>query len=175
MQPHPHTSQGLKPSLKEQFVPLEQRESQKIGLKHYLKETATFLGITALGAAIGFAAGKALEPRNISLGSYGRFFHPTGKLDGKLGGAIGGKIGGIYALYNHWRKREGKRLGVSNISSDLNAVLSAEYLQQETQKEQAIVEGLQRLQSARPSHVQTLTAEREQEAAASGITTGVSR
>ncbi|NBO19718.1 MAG: hypothetical protein EBV03_10970 [Proteobacteria bacterium] len=147
-------------TLKEQYVPLERRESQNIDWKPFAYETAKFFIVTKLAAVAGYFMGSALSKRKIKVFNF--------PLDGQRGSFIGGTIGGVYELYDHWHKTEGKRLGINNISKDLTTVIDPTPLERETAKEETLVQDLLKLENAmnksQPSHAERALARREEAA-----------
>jgi hypothetical protein len=150
------TPQSKGKTLKEQYVPYEKRASQNVKAMDYIKELAPIICSGLLGALTGRIGGKFLEARNVKIKSI--------PINGDVGGWFGGKIGGVYGLFHHWKKTEGRRLGVSAISSDLNTVLSAEHLESQARKQAEIIEGIKTLQNmplSQKSYVEEVTSRRE--------------
>lgn len=146
--------------LKDDFVPLEQRGSQHIDWKPFVIDTVKFFVVAKLSALAGYFVGRKMEARNLRIGRL--------KMDGQWGGLIGGTIGGIYELYDHWHKTESQRLGVRNISTDLQTVIDPTQLERETQKQEALLADMAKLEAAlgkpRPSHAERTAARREEAA-----------
>jgi len=148
-------------TLSEQYVPLKQRDSQNIGPAPYIKEWVSVMAMTALGAVIGYFAGKKLEPRNLSmklplLGAK--------QVDSLSGSRMGGGIGGIYGIFQQWKYEEGQNLGVKNISNNLKTVIDPAQLETDTAKETALLADIKILDeklSAPTSHGAAVLTRRE--------------
>ncbi len=159
----PNISENNK-SLKEQYVPFEERDSQKVTPIHFAKELAIFAAFTALGGVAGRFLGKGVEGKNIKLPKFMNDWYGKETLDRTVGTWVGGKIGGLYGIFHHWKKTEGKHLGVSAISSDLNTVLSSDTLEKDAKKQAEIIDGIEtlhKLKSGSMSHVENVMSRRE--------------
>ena len=155
-----------------QYVPFEKRESQNIKPTPFILDYAALIGVTVFGAIAGVLIGKVMEPRNISLGKLAKWKFGSDKLDRTSGMVIGTEVAGIWGLFQHWKKSEGKQLGIKNVTKDLHEALSPEQLEQDTQKEEALLADLQRLQERlnKPvSHGATVTTRREAAPQQTGI------
>jgi hypothetical protein len=147
-------------TFKEAYVPLESRESQRINWKPFAYEFIKLLVITKVAALAGYFSGKHMAARNIKIGKI--------QLDGQSGYFIGGIAGFVYELFHHWKKTEGKRLGVANISGDLKTSMDPAQLEREATKEAAFVADLKKLselQSAPKSFTADIAEKREVQAA----------
>ena len=146
-------------TLRESYVPLEQRESQHPNWKPFAYDTIKFFVVAKLSALAGLFAGNSMAAKNMKLGPL--------KMDGQTGAMLAGTAGVTYELYDHWQKTEGKRLGVANISSDLRAALDPVQLEKESTKEEALVNDLKKLEellSQSPgtkSHIDAVSSRRE--------------
>lgn len=142
-------------NLKGQYVPLEQRESNNLKMWDFVKDVAPIFIIGHLSAAVGYFLGKSYEGKNLSIVKI-----PVNRT---IGSAVLGTVGGLFGVYQHWKKKEGKQLGVSAISSDLKTVISSEQLEKETKKEQEIIDGIKALQEmpkSPKSYVEDVTSRR---------------
>lgn len=140
-------------TLKNQFVPHSKRESENVDWQPFVYETVKFFVVAKLSAVAGYFIGREMAKRHMSIGKF--------RMDGYWGGIIGGVVGGVYELFSHWKKSEGKRLGVANISSDLMSALDPAQTASETTKEREILDGLKELQSHTKSHVNNVLARRD--------------
>lgn len=150
------TSESKK--LKEDFVPLEERQSKHLNIVSYIKDIFPVFLSGALGSGIGWLAGKSAESKNIALPgfmkSYGQIFGHSGNFDRNIGKWVGAKIGAIVGVYHHWKKSEGKRAGVNNINSDLKEAIFPEYLAREVEQEKQILKDIKYIQNHQGAHVQ---------------------
>lgn len=132
-------------NIRDNFVPLEQRESHNLKPWDYIKDVLPVFIIGHVSAAVGYFAGKSYEGKKISVLKI--------PVDRVTGSAILGTVGGLFGVYQHWKKKEGKQLGVSAVSSDLKTAISSEHLEKETKKEQEIIDGIKTLQEMPQSHI----------------------
>lgn len=147
-------------TLREQYVPYEKRASQNIKIIDYVKELVPIAASTALGAVVGWIGGKHLEAKNLKIDAKIKEI----PIDRERGAKIGAYIAGIYSAFHHWKKTEGRQLGISAISSDLNTVLSAEHLESQARKQAEIIEGIKTLRNTplpQKSYVEEVTSRRE--------------
>ena len=154
---------GGNKTLKEQYVPMEQRDSQNVKAAEFVKELGIIAAFTALGAVIGRFSGMAIEKKNIPLPIQ---FLGSVNVDRTVGTWLGGKIGAIYGIFRHWKKKEGQHLGVEAINSDINTVLSPEALEKDVKKQAEIIDSIEKLNSLRKastgmSHAENILAQRE--------------
>ena len=152
-------------SFKAHHVPLDKRESQNVKPGPFITNYIVILGLTAVGAAVGFFTGKALEPRNIKLGKLAAYKFATEKVDRQAGLIAGTEVGAIWGVFHHWKKAEGKQIGIKNLSTDLRAAMDPAQLEKETQKEETLAKDLQRLENQlnKPkSHSGTVLSRREE-------------
>lgn len=168
-------SKDKAPSLKEQYVPLEERESQHISSDSFIREYAVILSGLIGGAIGGFFLGRALEPRSIKLGRLAQLKFGTDTVNRQAGLIAGAEVGGILGIFSHWKKREGKQLGVKNISIDLHTVMEPQQLENEVRKQDALLDDLNQLesrlaQSSKGNHAQRELTRRENKPEEPGIT-----
>lgn len=147
-------------TLKEQYVPLEQRESQKLSWMPFIWETAKFFIVTKLAAVVGTIVGEhVLKMPTLKLSKFIRHNQGTN---------IGAALGGGYELYQHWRKTTGQQLGVKSINSDLLTALDPAQLEREAKQQAEILEGIAKIQEDHAkrstSHAQTELARRGNDA-----------
>lgn len=161
-------------SFREHFVPMEQRESQNVKPTPFIQNYAVILGLTGLGAVAGFFTGKALEPRNIKLGKLASYKFGTDRVNRQAGLIAGAEVGGLWGLFHHWRKAEGKQLGIQSLSTDLRTALDPAQLEKEAQKEEALVRDMKLLEERLAAgsgrgHGGSVTARREENASGKGL------
>ncbi|MBY0406261.1 MAG: hypothetical protein K2Q01_01095 [Rickettsiales bacterium] len=164
-------------SSKAAFVPLEDRDSQNIKPAPFIKDYVGIIGLAAIAAVAGFLLGKRMEPKNIKLGRFAQWKFGTDKIDRQSGAILGAELGAIWGIFHHWKKAEGKQLGIQNLSKDLHTAIDPEQLEREAKKEEALVADLKKLeerlsQGTPKSHGASITSRREQSAAETGITAG---
>lgn len=143
-------------NLKGQYVPLEQRESRNLKIWDFVKDVAPIFIIGHLSAAVGYFLGKSYEAKNLSIVKI-----PVNRTIGSL---VLGTVGGLFGVYQHWKKKEGKQLGVSSVSSDLKTAISSEQLEKEAKKQAEIIDGIEalhKLKSGSMSHVENVISRRE--------------
>jgi hypothetical protein len=143
--------------LKEQYVPFEERKSQKITWIPFAWETAKFFIVAKLSAVAGTLIGEyALKMPTTKIG---RFYRQN------QGTFIGAVLGGTYEMYAHWRKVKSQQLGVKSINSDLLTALDPVQLEKEAAKQAEILEGIAKIQQLHAgrsaSHTEAVLARRE--------------
>jgi len=153
-------------TLKEQYVPFEQRDSQNVQPKPYIKLWASIVALTAVGGILGYFTGKTIEPRKIKLHDFAAMKFGTKHADRQAGTILGAEIGAIYGAFHHWKYKEGRHLGVQNISSNLKTVIEPAELEAQATKETALVTDLKKLDekfSVPVSHSASVLTRREAE------------
>ena len=126
------------------FVPFEQRPSQNIGVKDYVYEVIKFALITKVGALAGWGLGKLNETR--------KFLNPK-YLNGLNGYAAAGLGTAIYEGFHHWKKTEGKRLGVEDatkLKEEVRKISDIGLAQQEAEKQNQVLRGMLELKYKKP-------------------------
>lgn len=150
-------------ALKENYVPYDQRDSQNLKVWDYVKDIAPIVIIGKLSAVAGYFLGKSQEAKGLKVAGIA--------VTRGSGAYVLGTVGAVFGMFRHWKKKEGKHLGVAAISSDLGTVISAEQLEKETKKQAEIIEGIKTLQEMPPpikSHVEDITSRREAMASSLG-------
>ncbi len=153
---------------KAHFVPLEERESQNVKPAPFIKNYILIIGVTILGGIAGALTGRAMEPRNIKLSKLAAMKFGSDKVDRMSGMVAGAEVGGIWGLFHHWKKAEGKQIGIKNLSTELRDAIDPAQIEKEAKKEEAILSDLKILeerlktQPQAASHAQSVTARREE-------------
>lgn len=133
--------------LKEQFVPFEQRESQKTNVAGFIYDMGKLILITKISAILGGFAGQMLTDRKIgkAFANFKKFNFSSTAINGKV---MGGIVGSTYELHHHWTKEETNRLGAKSINASIRDAIDNKHLERETEQEKALVSDLQKLQAA---------------------------
>ncbi len=114
-----------------------------------------------------------MEPRNIKLGKLAAFKFGTDTVNRQSGAIAGAEVGGLWGIFHHWKKSEGKQIGIKNLSTDLRAAIDPAQLEKETQKEEALLKDLKTLEDrmiAPKSHGAAILTRREEASREKGIT-----
>lgn len=157
-------------TLKEQFVPFEQRESQQPKTASFIYDMVKLLVVAKLSALAGGFLGQMMHDKSAgkALANLRNLNFSNKAIWGKT---IGGLSGAMYELHDHWRKEEGNRLGAKCVNENIRSVVNVEHVRDDARKQEAFLQDLQKLEAAleeraqqpgKTSHAQRLASRREE-------------